>query len=175
MGIDHTERLIIVDDDNEVVGSATRQQAQADGLNTRVSQVWVINDQQQILCHLRTELLEFAPGKWDPVFGGMAGVGETPIQTALKELAEESSISVGPADLHYWGARVYEGQSKKFQSIYWLHWNGEINDLALEAEEVAAVKWISLSELKQVYQQQDRDWVQRGYETELIEQLTALS
>ena len=52
----------------------------------------------------QTLLLKRTPPRsfWQSVTGSMNWSGETPVQTALRELREETGIKVGEDDIHDW-------------------------------------------------------------------------
>jgi len=49
--------------------------------------------------HQRAPWKDVHPLKWDVAFGGVPGVGESDIVAAVRELAEEAGLEVGPEEL----------------------------------------------------------------------------
>src|SRR5688572_28647605 len=101
MTINANEELIIVDSSNHVIGSAPRYTALQDHY-VRTSIVWLINDKHELLCQLRSKNKDSHPGLWDCCFGGHSSPGESPEDTAIDELFEESGIKAKKDELKLW-------------------------------------------------------------------------
>lgn len=90
-----TDELIAVfDADGRVVGSAPRTQVYAEGLWHGSAGVLVRStDGARIYVHRRTLAKAVFAGMHDCLAGGVIDPGETPLQTAIRELHEELGIS----------------------------------------------------------------------------------
>lgn len=174
MGVNHDEILLEVDERNQPIGELSRREMQAGTSKwVRTGDVVVINSQKQIVCHQRHPDLRSWPGLWAYCFGGHAEPGEDPIATALKELREESGIEVASSKLRSLG--VYRDQTRhKFKHYFLLGWDGDINDLELEADEVVQAKWMELSEVEKIYAGNDPDWASVGNEVFQLQQIKKL-
>ncbi len=64
--------------------------------------IFVLDQSGRILCHQRSTRKERLPGVWMTHLGGHVGADETYESNALKELAEESGVSVGADALIAW-------------------------------------------------------------------------
>lgn len=117
------EIVAIVDDGNNVVGSAARREMRAQQLPHRATYILVFNSQGEVYVQKRTRTKDVFPGYYDPAAGGVVLAGESYLDGARRELEEEMGIRSVPlqhlfeffhADVHsrVWGAAyrcVYDG------------------------------------------------------------------
>jgi len=76
--------IAIVNEEDEIIGSASREIALRDGLIHRIAQILVVNDANEILLQKRGKSVD-APGKWDHSVAGHVDAGEDYFQAALRE------------------------------------------------------------------------------------------
>jgi len=88
------EFLDIVDENNEVVGSAPYADVYAKRLNHRIVHVLIFNDKGEIFLQQRSAKKDFCPGHWVTSAGGHVQKGETYEQAANRELKEELGVSI---------------------------------------------------------------------------------
>lgn len=95
------EVISVFDADGVVIGAAPRSQVYADGLWHGSAGVLVRSgDGQRIYVHRRTDTKAVFAGMHDCLAGGVMDPGETPLQTAVRELAEELGVAgAAPAPL----------------------------------------------------------------------------
>jgi 8-oxo-dGTP pyrophosphatase MutT (NUDIX family) len=90
------ERVAVFDADGRVVGAAPRSQVYAEGLWHGSAGVLVRStDGRRLYVHRRTLTKAVFAGMHDCLAGGVIDPGETPLQTATRELREELGIT-GP-------------------------------------------------------------------------------
>ncbi|MDP4132865.1 MAG: NUDIX domain-containing protein [Bacillota bacterium] len=109
-----------------------------------VVHIWVIDDKNRILIQQRSLDLEILPGKW-AITGGSAVKGEDQIAAAKRELLEEVGITADDDELEL--LKKYRGKND-FVYVYVLRKNAEIHKIKMQPEEVQAVKWVTVKELK---------------------------
>ena len=91
------ERVAVFDAEGRVVGSAPRSQVYAEGLWHGSAGVLVRSrDGQRLYVHRRTTTKAVFAGMHDCLAGGVIDPGETPLQTATRELAEELGVTDVP-------------------------------------------------------------------------------
>jgi 8-oxo-dGTP pyrophosphatase MutT (NUDIX family) len=78
------------------------------------------------------------PGLWDISAGGHNDSGETPLESAVREMKEEIGLEVNPGQLEYIGVRIFSqpiigsnGYENEFGYVYLYKFDGNVNDLSL--------------------------------------------
>ena len=135
------ELVVIVDEQNRVMGSATRRQMRAERLPHRATYVFVFNSAGRIYVQLRTATKDVYPSYWDLAAGGVVLAGESYEESAERELAEEMGIRGVP--LEPWFEFYFEDAgSRVFGFAYSCCWDGP---LELQAEEVQRVELMDVA------------------------------
>jgi len=83
------EHLDIVNEQDEVIGVATRQEVYKRKHRCRIVHVLIRNSRGDIALQLRARHLTFCPSHWSTTVGGHVQAGETYEQAALREFTEE--------------------------------------------------------------------------------------
>ncbi|MDA8165774.1 MAG: NUDIX hydrolase YfcD [Desulfobacteraceae bacterium] len=134
------EQVVIVDENNRVVGAASRGVMRRFILPHRATYILVFNSQGELFLQQRTVTKDIYPGYYCPAAGGVVAAGETYEESAVRELAEELGIRGVPLsplfDFYHEdpGNRVW---GRAFSCV----WDGGIT---LQAEEVAAGSFMSV-------------------------------
>lgn len=89
-----TELVDIVDDDDRVIATVTRDEMRAKNLQHRAVSIAVVSSDGRLLVHRRASSKDVWPGMWDLAAGGVVAAGETYEAAAQRELAEELGITV---------------------------------------------------------------------------------
>ncbi|HYD91743.1 MAG TPA: NUDIX domain-containing protein [Flavobacterium sp.] len=124
----------------------------------RSTNIFVLNRHGNILCHQRSAHKERYPNAWSTHLGGHLSHGETYEHNALKELEEEVGIKIDPAMLIPWRTtRINKSRLwvREFMTVF----DGDINDLKLQTEEVQSVKWFTPLEILREYQHNPDLWL----------------
>jgi isopentenyldiphosphate isomerase len=130
----------IVDEDGEVVGTATRAQMRAENLRHRAVGVLVRTSSGEVVVHRRAEWKDVWPGYWDLAFGGVLEAGEDWVDGARRELAEEAGIEV--AEMTEVGRSTYEDDAVRVAGrIYLAVHDGPVTFADGEVTETALVPW----------------------------------
>lgn len=127
------ELVDVVDEQDRVIGQATRQQMRRDRLLHRVVAVLCINSRNEIFVHRRTATKDLFPSLYDMFVAGTVESGEDYDQSAVRELAEELGITgVTPEPLF---RHRFEGRdTRSHTQVYRVVWDGP---LVLQASEIA--------------------------------------
>ena len=138
----------IVDDQDVVIGTATKQEAQEKGLRHRIVRITLEDPAGNILLQKRRDDKELYPGCWDTAAAGHVDAGEDYLAAAEREMYEELGV-VTPLEQikHYKSNGSYEWRKlNRFTVLY----RGTIpaeTTFTLQKEEVADVRWVSRTEL----------------------------
>jgi isopentenyldiphosphate isomerase len=87
------EVVALVDEQNQVIGEASRRQMRRDRLLHRATYLLVFNSSGQLFLQKRTLTKDVYPGYWDPAAGGVVLASESYEEGASRELKEELGIS----------------------------------------------------------------------------------
>jgi isopentenyldiphosphate isomerase len=116
---------ILVDERDDVVGTAPRGEIRAKNLLHRGVAIIVRNPAGEIYVHRRTPTKDVFPGMYDMVVGGMVTAGESYDEAARRELAEE--LGVDPAEPAPVLKHRYRGdRNNAWISLYEVVWPGPI-------------------------------------------------
>ena len=153
------EILEIFDEDNQSLGIfKTRSEVHKDFLFWhRVVTIWIINDKGEILCQKQNyKKMESASvlDKWIPNFGGHINKGEEFLETAKRELEEEIGLQINDKDLEFLEIRKSKSFHKHFVVAYILKWNGNLEDLKFNDDEITDAKWFSYEDIKKMREEE---------------------
>ncbi len=95
------EVVTIVDEENNVVGSALRSQMRAGGLPHRATYILVFNSKGHLFVQKRTRTKDIYPGYSDVATGGVVLSGESYETAAARELGEELGVHGVPLIAHF--------------------------------------------------------------------------
>lgn len=137
------EFLDVVDEKNEVVGSAPYDEVYSKRLNHRIIHVLIFNDKGEIFLQQRSAKKNFCPGHWVTSAGGPVQKGETYEQAAKRELKEEIGIQVPLTLIHESPYDHYK--MRKFLQVFRGISEGPFN---LNPEEVAGGRWFSIADVR---------------------------
>jgi len=98
----------------------------------------------RLLIQRRTENKHIWPGLWDVTVGGGVDAGETTRQGAEREVREELGYAL---DLSGLRPSVTVNFAGGFDDFFIAVRDVDIDELSLQAEEVSAVRWVTLEEL----------------------------
>lgn len=141
-------KITFVDQNDNVIGSGTKEQAWRDGDIHRIARLFVFNSKGKLLIHKRSNKLDNLPGRWDQSAAGHVDEGEDYLEAARRELKEEvgiENVELKEIGKFYQDEVDQDGKIKKrFNTLYLANYNGEVDS---NTEEVSEIKWISLGEL----------------------------
>lgn len=143
------ETVAVYNADGRVIGAAPRAQVYAEGLWHGSAGVLVRSgDGQRIYVHRRTDTKAVFAGMHDCLAGGVIDPGETPLQTAVRELEEELGVTgrtpVPLASVAWDG--VWAGRPMRCHLFaFGIHYDGPLRH---QPEEIAEGWWWTDSEFK---------------------------
>ena len=137
------ELVDIVDEQDRVVGQATREEVRARGLRHRAAYILVFNSLGQLFVHRRTATKDVYPSRFDVAVGGVVNAGESYDDSARRELAEE--LGIEDAELRRVVSLAFtEGENRVNGMVYSCTWDGRVR---LQPEEIESGEWLDLEEV----------------------------
>ncbi len=138
-------RIPIVNEQDEIIDIRERSELSRDSIY-RVSALWVTDEDGNILLAQRAFTKSHDPGKWGAAVAGTVEEGETYESNIIKETEEEIGLKniqpiLGAKNRH-------RGEWNYFTQEFLLTLPVGFNDFTIPKDEVAAVKWFSVEELK---------------------------
>lgn len=151
------EMLDIVDECGEPTGEkVSRETAHAEGIRHRTAHVWILRrnkDRTEVLLQRRSMQKDSFPGRFDTSSAGHIQAGDSPRESALRELHEELGIAAKAEELTFADTFIirYEKEfyGKMFKDneiafVYVYEKPVDEKKLVLQKEEVDAVEWFDL-------------------------------
>jgi 8-oxo-dGTP pyrophosphatase MutT (NUDIX family) len=137
------EIVVIVDEQNNVVGAAPRGEMRAKRLPHRSTYILVFNTSGELYVQKRTMTKDVFPGYYDVAAGGVVLAGESYEQGAERELEEEMGIRGVPL------TRLFDFYFKDEHTRLWgcafsCIYDGEI---VLQEEEVESGAFVQVDEI----------------------------
>ena len=138
----------VVNERGEVIGKTTRREAHCDPMLIHpVIGIFVFNPRGEMLIQKRSATKDTDPHHWTISVGGHMRYGDTPVEAAMREAREEIGLDAKPERLRLLGETLIRGSR---ESEYWYGYRYDMEtlpDLTPHPEEVAEIKFVSLSEL----------------------------
>jgi isopentenyldiphosphate isomerase len=150
-----TDELIdILDENGNFTGKALKSEANEKGLWHQAAHLWVYNSQNEILLQLRAPQKKLFPDLWDTAAAGHVSAGEDILTAMLRETDEEIGLRLEESDLTKLGVwkvkqEVPEQNMLNFEFVhaYLARYDGPLDALKLQEEEVSTIKYMSLDNL----------------------------
>lgn len=113
--------------------------------------LWIARPDGKLLIQKRSAQKKYNPGKWS-ITGGVVRAGETSVQGCLREVEEEIGLKVRPEELELL-ARTF-GRAIIFDD-YVAARDLPLSAFTLQAEEVSAVRWAGVAEIRALFEAGD--------------------
>lgn len=146
------EQFYLVDKDDVVLGSITRQKAHmSPDFIHRSVQILLFNEKNQILLQKRSKNKDLYPNYWTISASGHVTFGDTYEQAAHRELREE----IGVVTTLQYKTKYLEHNEREseFLAVFTGVYNSEPTEL--DPFEVELVKWVNLEDLPNFVLQND--------------------
>ena len=161
------ELIEVLDDKGHATGIAReRDLVHRNGDLHRTVHIWIVNSLNQLLLQRRAENKETNPGLWDLSCAGHIVHGETSLEAAVKEIAEELGVVVPASDLRYvFSSRSLQSHQNgrlidnEIRDVYLVQKDIPFGDFKVQVEEVAEIAYLPLSDFCRKVRNRDKDLV----------------
>jgi isopentenyldiphosphate isomerase len=142
----------VLDKNGNPTGEAkAKREIHEQGLWHNSAHVWIYNSKCEIMLQFRAKNKDSYPGFWDISVAGHTDSGETPIESAVREMKEEIGLDVGPTQLipegFYKISQPIGGtnwQDNEIGHIFFYKYDGSVDDLSMPDGEVEKLEFISV-------------------------------
>ena len=170
------ELIDILDKEGNKTGAIeTKKTVHRLGLRHRSVHIWILNQQNEILLQYRSENMENYPNMWDISVAGHVSSGETSKQAALREIEEEISLKLTESDLEFIATvqqyvvlnnATYFDHT--FNDIYIVRLDYTPEKLKAQEEEIKALQWFKVDQLKTFITEKRSDIVPHEKEFKIL-------
>lgn len=141
----------IVDENDQPIGQATKEEAQRKGLFHRVARVIVVNEDGDLLFQKRADSLNDFPGLWDNSAAGHVDSGETYETAAVREAKEEIGLDITTGELkeaaHYLSKVKLNGREfNRYNKVFIVRVPSD-TDFLPDSSEVSKLEWFSVAKI----------------------------
>lgn len=156
------EMIDVLNENGEKTGRvATRDEVHREGLWHRCIVVAILNDKNEILLQQRAHSKRKNPDMWDISVAGHISAGQDSLSAAAREINEEVSVNlarhVDISDFRYMTCTRCEQKvdddyiDRQFFDFFVLRQpNLRLENIKIQASEVQAIKFCSISELREL-------------------------
>lgn len=135
------------DEGNQTERVIKRGEKIPDGYHFHCIEAWIVNEKKEVLLTKRHPDKPSYPLYWEPTGGGVVK-GEDSKDAAIREVLEETGISIAEKDFYYMGRSM--GDTYMIDTYIYILRGDPYPKLKLQEEEVVGYQWISIDELDMV-------------------------
>jgi isopentenyl-diphosphate delta-isomerase len=145
-------KVILVDENDTVIGHKLYKDIDFEHEIFRVSHLWVTDKENNILLQKRSGNVAFYAHRWSCAVGGTNDEGETYESNIIKEAKEEIHLEIKNPTFVHKKLETYHGNRKLFCSYFSYQLNEIKPKITFSTEEISDVKWVTSIELKSLVQ-----------------------
>lgn len=149
-----TDFVVLVDEENRVLGTMEKLEAHEKGLLHRAFSVLIYNDAGEMLIQKRAAGKYHTPGLWANACCSHPRAGEAVLEAASRRLREELGIEMPSEALRCGGAFIYKADfdngltEHEYDTMVIGSYNAEASDvISFDPQEVSDVRWVSMEAL----------------------------
>ncbi len=151
-----TETLDVVDEKDEVIATASREECHEQKLRHRGVQVFILNSEDDLFLQKRSPKKDIFPGLFEGGITGHVISGEDYKQAAVRELKEELGIEVSESDLkEMFRFKILFENEHELITAYLLDYDGTVK---IDHNEVESGEFISIDEIQQKIKKNEKEF-----------------
>ena len=153
--------LDVIDERDEVIGKASKQDIYKRLLSHRIVHIFIFNDKEEMALQLRSNNVPFCPLHWCTAAAGHVQSGESYEQAAMREMKEEIGTTTKIEFLHkdiYVYGNQYDNDNennkiglrnglKKMIATFRCEYNGPFN---IDPDEVYQVEFFTMGKIQEM-------------------------
>lgn len=148
-----SEILDVVNDQDEVIGQAERDEVHRIGLVCRLAYVCFYTANREIILQKRSITKKNDPGKLTTTVSGHVASGQDYLEAAVRETLEETGVEIEANDLTAMGivrADYAQGDylSNAMRGLFSYQFDGNVSDLKVEDDDGAGFVTLPIEELE---------------------------
>ena len=150
------ETLDLLDADGNLTGrTKAKPEVHRDGDWHRSAHVWIATSDGRVLLQRRSPAKQSWPDLWDISVAGHVSAGETPVEAALRECAEELGLVLAAEELVPIGRLRYQCEYREdfieneYHDVFLVRRDVDLASLRLDPAEVADVALVRPEDLEQ--------------------------
>jgi isopentenyl-diphosphate delta-isomerase type 1 len=155
---DPIEYLDILNDKGEKTGeSVPYTDVHTKGLIHRAVHMWIMNSKRELLLQRRSPNKGSYPNHWDISAAGHVSAGQSSVEAAQREMEEELGLELPNSAFRYLFSVeqhivINNGTyiNNEFNDVYLVLLDKNIEEMKIQKEEVAELKWITVDNLKKL-------------------------
>lgn len=146
------DELILVDIDDNELGVEQKEKAHSRPMLHRAFSIYLYNDKKELLIQKRAISKYHSGGLWANACCSHPRKGETLKESAIDRLKDELGIETDVKELfsfiylNKFNDNLYEYE---LDHVFIGKYNGNINNIKLNKEEVSEVRWVNIKQLKE--------------------------
>ena len=144
-----SEKLDVVDEEDNVIGQATYDEIMEKKLIFRSANIMVFNSKGELFVHKRSRNLPTFPGMHDIKLGGIVDKGESYEEAAKRELKEEVGIENAKLEFLF-SFKFRSSNYKNNRKVYSCVYDGPIR---LQEEEIESGRFTTIEEAKKLMEE----------------------
>lgn len=142
------EQVVLVSEQDEVLGTMGKMQAHAEGVLHRAFSVFLFDKQGRLLLQQRADSKYHSPSKWTNAVCSHPREGETYHQAALRRLQEELGITTSIEERFHFIYKADVGQGLWEHELDYVFTGEYEGEFSLNPEEVSQVKYLTWKQLE---------------------------
>lgn len=142
------EQVVLISENDEVLGLMEKMQAHENGILHRAFSVFLFNEKGEMLLQKRASEKYHSPGQWTNAVCSHPKPGETYLEGAKRRLKEELGIDAELSEKFHFIYKADVGQNlweHELDHVFTGNFDGEFN---LNRDEVSEVRYISMENLE---------------------------
>ncbi len=143
------EQVVLVTENDEVLGLMEKQQAHINGLLHRAFSVFLFNDQGEMLLQQRAASKYHSPNQWTNAVCSHPRNNESYLEAAKRRLKEELGIETSLEEKFHFVYKADVGQNLWEHELDYVFTGSYEGGFKLNKDEVAAVRYISMEALEE--------------------------